>query len=282
MIRPALPALWLATVAVFALSACESQRPEDVTGNIIDDARIEHLLLTSGDPDEAVRYFENALAEDPGRADFRRGLAISLARARRYPEAARIYGDLIAAGQAEPGDRLEYAYISARLDRWADVETVVAALPTTLHSTRRYLVEAMAADHLRDWTAADAAYASAEKLATDPAGVLNNWGVSLMARGDPARAEKLFERALSFDSTLVNAKNNLAIARGLQGDFRLPPIPMTETEEAHILNNLGVIAMRNGQKATARSLFAAAVEAHPRYYAAAARRLESLGAGAGG
>src|SRR5699024_249410 len=126
------------------------------------------------------------------------------------------------------------------------------------------------------WNAADAAYASAETLAAAPAAVLNNWGVSLMARGELAGAEDKFEQALSLDPRLFRAKNNLAIARGLQGDFRLPPVPMTEVEEAYILNNLGVIALRKGRKDIARGLFAAAIEAHPRHYAAAARRLEAI------
>src|SRR5699024_6689569 len=141
---------------------------------------------------------------------------------------------------------------------------------------RRHLVEAMAADHAQDWAAADAAYARAETLATDPAGVLNNWGVSLMARGEPARAEEVFERALPFDSTLFNAKNNLAIVRGRQGLFRPPAIPMPGTDRAYTLSNLGMLALRQGRPDTARGLLPAAIDAHPRHYAAAASRLEAL------
>lgn len=266
----------LLAAVVAALSACESQNPEPLTGNIIDDARIENLLLTAGDPEEAVLYFEAALAQEPGRADFRRGLALSLARANRFPEAARVFEELIALGQAEPADRLEYAQVAARLEKWDDVRSVVTGLPSGLNTVRRYLVEAMLADHDQNWGAADAAYQRAETLATNPAGVLNNWGVSLMSRGDLDRAGLTFERALSFDSRLFNAKNNLAISRGLQGDFTLPPIPMTETEKAYILNNLGLIAMRRGENEIARGLFAAAIESHPQHYAAAASRLAAL------
>ncbi len=60
------------------------------------------------------------------------------------------------------------------------------------------------------------------------------------------------------------------------GDYQLPVVPMTETEKAYLLNNLGVIALRRGQREVARGLFAAAVETHPQYYAAAASRLASL------
>lgn len=261
------------------LGGCEggiADKESPLAGNIVDDAEIADLLLTTGDPEEAVRHFEAALAQAPERADFRRGLALSLARAKRYPEAARVFGELVARGEAQPADRLEYAMVSARLERWDDVRTIVLGLPPGMNTARRHLIDAMLADHEGNWAAADAAYAQAESLATNPAGVLNNWGVSQMSRGDYLAAADLFERALAFDSRLFSAKNNLAIARGLMGDYRLPAVPMTETERAYMLNNLGVIAERNGQLELARGLFAAAVEAHPQHYAAAASRLAEL------
>jgi Flp pilus assembly protein TadD len=138
------------------------------------------------------------------------------------------------------------------------------------------MAEGMLADHQRNWAAADAAYARAETLTTNPANVLNNWGVSLMSRGDFVSAASTFERALSFNARLFNAKNNLAIARGLQGNFQLPIVPMTETEKAVILNNLGLIAMRKNEKRIAKGLFAAAVDVHPQHYPEAADRLAAL------
>lgn len=280
MAQARLSAAWLTAGLLAALTGCESPNPEPLTGNIIDDANIEELLLTAGDPEESVAYFENALAQEPNRADFRRGLAVSLARAKRYPESARVFEEMMALGQAEPQDRLDYAEVAARLEKWDDVRAAVAVLPGGLDTVQRHLVEAMVADHDRNWQAADAAYSRAETLAVNPAGVLNNWGMSLMSRGDLARAEDTFERALSYDSRLFSPKNNLAIVRGMQGNYQLPAIPMTETEKAYILNNLGLIAARKGDNDLARGLFAAAVEAHPQHYAAAASRLAAMEAAA--
>ena len=71
MARTMTAAAWLLAGATIALSACEqAQQPpqaDALAGNIIDDARIENLLLTAGDPEDAVRYFEKALAEEPNR-----------------------------------------------------------------------------------------------------------------------------------------------------------------------------------------------------------------------
>ena len=262
-----------------SLTACDSgvtDYKDPLGKNVIDDANLTDLLLTAGSPNEAIEFFENALKEEPDRADYRRGLAVSLARAKRYPESARVYQELITLNQADPNDKLEYAVVSARLEKWDEVRSVLASLPEGLNTSRRHMVDAMLADHEENWEAADAAYGRAETLASNPASILNNWGVSKLSRGELKGAEQLFEKSLSYNSRLFNAKNNLAISRGLQGNFELPVVPMTETEKAIILNNLGVIALRQGNTKAARGLFVAAVETHPQHYEAAASRLAAL------
>jgi Flp pilus assembly protein TadD len=270
---------WLAImVTALSLAACESvsDKPDPLAASIIDEANLSELMLTASDPASAVDYFEQSLAREPDRADFRRGLAISFARAKRYNEAARVFQELITLNQDQPADRLEYAFIAVKLDRWEDVKTLAQSFPDGLQTTRRYLIDAMVADQDNDWAAADAAYARAEKLSSRPAEVLNNWGVSQMARGDLSAAAATFTRAVSFDSRLFNAKNNLVIARGLQRDYRLPLVPLSDEERAILLNNLGIIAMRQGDERIARGLFEAAVDAHPQYYAGAADKLAVL------
>jgi Flp pilus assembly protein TadD len=253
-----------------------SEHQDPLASSVIDEANLNDLMLTAGSPETAIDYFEQSLAREPDRADFRRGLAISLTRAQKYNEAARVYQELITLNQAEPIDRLEYAYVAIHLDRWDDVNTLAASFPDSLQTPRRYLIDAMVADQRSDWATADADYARAEKLSARPAQVLNNWGVSQMSRGDLAAATKTFERAVSYDSTLFSAKNNLAIVRGLQGEFTLPLVPLTDEEKAILMNNLGIIAMRKGEERVAKGLFAAAVQAHPRHYDAAADRLAAL------
>jgi Flp pilus assembly protein TadD len=250
---------WLAImVTAMGLSACESvgDKEDPLAGSIIDEANLNELMLTASDPSSAVEYFEQSLAREPDRADFRRGLAISFARDKRYNEAARVYQELITLGQDQPTDRIDYAFVTIRLDRWDDARTLSQSFPDGLQTPRRYLIDAMVADQDNDWPAADAAYARAEKLSTRPAAILNNWGVSQMSRGDLTGATATFKRAVSFDSRLFGAKNNLAIVRGLQGEFSLPLVPLTDEERAILLNNLGIIAMRKGDEQVARGLFA--------------------------
>lgn len=264
--------------AALTLAGCESvsQRPDPLAASVIDETNLNDLMLQAGDPEDAVEYFEQALANEPDRTDFRRGLALSLTRAKRYNEAARVFQELITLGQDEPADRLEYAFVAVRLDRWDDAATLVSTFPESMDFPRRYVMDAMVADHRSDWDKADESYAKAEKLSSRPAKVLNNWGVSQMARGDLQAAQRTFERAVSYDSKLFNAKNNLAIVRGLQGEYTLPLVPLNDQEKAMLLNNLGIIAMRQGDERMAKGLFAAAVDLHPQHYAGAADRLAAL------
>lgn len=274
-IRAALLATGLLALAAGCTPSI-ADKEDPIPASIVAAAELEDLLLAAGDPEESIVYFQQALEAEPDNVGFRRGLAISMTRAKRYPEAARVYQEMIALNQAQPQDRLEYAFVQARLDKWDDVRAVLAQLPAGLNTARRHLGEAILADHEQNWPAADAAYARAETLATNPALILNNWGVSQMSRGDLPQAIRTFEKALTFNSRLFGAKNNLAIARGLQGNYQLPVVPMTETEKAVILNNLGLIALRQGEERIARGLFAAAVDAHPQHYGAAADRLAAL------
>ena len=253
-----------------------SDKPDPFAEDIIKEANLSDLLLTAGNPDDAVLYFERAVQRDPEDAEARRGLAKAYVKAKRYPEAARVYEELIALNQAEPEDRLEYAFVAVRLEQWDQAQSAAAGLPDGMNTPRRHLLDALLADHRQDWAAADAAYQRAESLSPNPADILNNWGVSQMSRGDLEAADATFRRAISFDSRMFKAKNNLAISRGLRGNYQMPVMPLTDVERAQILNNLGLIALRRDEKRIARGLFADAVATHPQHYQAAADRLAAL------
>ena len=146
----------LAVLLGIALTACESvsQKKDPIPSSVIDAADLNDLLLAAGDPEESVAYFQKSLAAEPNRADFRRGLAISYSRAKRYPEAARVYQEMTALGQDEPTDRIEYAFVVARLERWDDVRSILSTLPSGTETSRRYLAVAMLADHDQSWALA--------------------------------------------------------------------------------------------------------------------------------
>tara|TARA_R110000751_G_scaffold178022_1_gene284295 strand:+ start:677 stop:1546 length:870 start_codon:yes stop_codon:yes gene_type:complete len=286
-VRPILRRLALATLLLGAplLAGCTGDLPRtDVDGdaerrdnrNPLDEASINEIMLTVAGADEAVAYFRDALTSDPDSPSLRRGLARSLAKAGRYAEARTVFRDLVETGQAAPRDHVEYALTLARLDLWDEAEIEAQKVPADYQSDRRTMLTALMADHRQDWAAADAAWERARALSPQPAAVLNNWGVSKMARGEFAEAERMFEQALIYDPSMFSAKNNLAIANGLQRRYRLPVTTLTDQEKAVLLHNLGVIALRQGDREMAESLLQQSLDTHPAFYEPAAEKLSAL------
>lgn len=247
----------------------------------LDSANLGDIMLSVAGADEAVAYFRDALAANPADANLRRGYARALSRNRQYAEARFVYRDLEERGQAEAADRVDYALVLARLALWDEAEGQLALLPPGADTARLALARALLADHRGDWAQADAAYARARDLAAQPSGALNNWGVSKLARRDFAGAERAFEDALTYDPGLFSAKNNLTIAYGLQRRYRLPLVSLTEEERAILLHNLGVIALRRGDREVGRDLLRQSLAAHPQFYAPAADKLAALDGPAG-
>ena len=265
-----------------ALSACnrgpsdaEVQRAiKDV--NVIDESNLSDIMLTVGDPNEAVSYFSRTLQQNPGRPDLQRGLAKSLMRAGKSEEATKVWVGLVNSGQGTNEDRVGYAEALIRSNKWSEAEAELMKVPPTHETYDRYRLEAMVADSKKQWKKADSFYEIASGLTTKPAGVLNNWGYSKLNRGEYAGAEKLFVEALKNDATMFTAKNNLVLARGAQRKYDLPVVEMTQAERAELLYTLGLAAVKHGDVAVGRNLLEEAVETHPQHFEAAARSLEAL------
>lgn len=75
---------------------------------------------------------------------------------------------------------------------------------------------------------------------------------------------------------MFTAKNNLVLARGAQGNYALPVVPMNQIERAQLLHTLGLAAVKRGDTALGAGLFREAIEAHPRHFEEASRSLAAL------
>lgn len=266
------------------LAACgEQKKDEDVERalkdiNVIDESNLSELMLTAGDPNEAVAFFQKTLADNPDRLDLKRGLAKSLIRANRPTEAVAAWKVAVASGGAAE-DKVGYADALIRTNNWKEAEATLNTIPPTHETYERYRLEAMVADSKKDWKKADSFYEIASGLTSKPAGVLNNWGYSKLTRQDFAGAERLFIDALTYDPTMFTAKNNLVLARGAQGKYDLPVVQMTQKERAELLYSMGLTAVKQGDVNVGRQLIQEAVETHPQHFEAAARSLAALEAG---
>lgn len=280
MRHPILMSLLLA--GVLALSACNRSGDEEVERalqdiNVIDESGLSDVMLTVGDPAEAVAYFRRSVANDPGRIDLMRGLATSLIRAQRATEAVGAWRAVVAHPEATDADRVELADALIRTNAWADAQAVLFAIPPTHETFKRYRLEAMVADANEEWDKADSFYETAVGLTTTPAGVLNNWGFSKLTRGDYEGAERLFTDALRYEPGLFTAKNNLVMARGAQRNYDLPVIAMTQIERAELLYTLALTAIKQNDLTIGQGLLREAVDTHPQHFEEAARALRALG-----
>ena len=257
------------------LSDAEVERAlKDV--NVIDETNMNDVMLTVADPEEAVTYFQKTVAQNPDRIDLRRGLAISLVRAQKPRMAAQAWGEVLAMPGANNDDRVEYADALIRSNQWSEAETELDKIPPTHETFKRYRLEAMVADSKKDWKKADSFYEIAAGLTTKPSGTLNNWGYSHLTRGNYAEAERLFAEALTYDSSLFTAKNNLVLARAAQRKYDMPVVPMTQIERAELIYTAALSAIKQGDVLTGKSLLQDAIDTHPQHFDAAVRSLEAL------
>lgn len=272
----------LGMIGAMLLSACNTaNNPAQVqralqSVNMVDDSNIADVMLTVGKPDEAVAYFQQAVAANPTSLDAQRGLGKSLMRAGRAADAAQVWAGIIAQPMAGNEDRVNYAEALIRGNDWPRATSVLAQIPPTYETFDRYRLEAMVADSRKDWKKADSFYEIASGMTAQPASVLNNWGFSKLTRGDGAGAEGLFMRAISYDDTLFTAKNNLVLARAAQRKYDLPVINLTQIERAELYYTAGLAAVKQGDGRVGRQLLQSAVDTHPQYFEAAQRSLDAL------
>jgi Tfp pilus assembly protein PilF len=247
--------------------------------NVIDESNLNDIMLTVGDPDEAVAYFTKTVGQNPERVDLKRGLAKSLLRAQRPAEAAQVLEAILATPEATSDDRVALADAQIRANEWEKAEATLNTIPPTHETFERYRLEAMVADFRKNWKKADSFYEIAVGLTTKPAGVYNNWGFSKLSRGAYPEAEKLFLDALTYEPGLFTAKNNLILARGAQRKYDLPVIQMSQTERAQLLHTLALTAIKRGDVTVGKGLLQEAIDTHPQYFEAAQRALDALDAG---
>ncbi len=266
-----------------ALSACNKNSDADVQRavkavNVIDESNLNDIMLTVGDPNEAVAYFQKSSTENPDRIDLKRGLAKSLIRAQRPTEAIGVLDQITMSPEGTNEDRVELADALIRANEWDRAKAELNKVPPTHETFLRYRLEAMVADSTKDWKKADSFYETAAGLTTKPAGVLNNWGFSKLSRNDFVGAEKLFVEAITYDPNLFTTKNNLVLARGAQRKYELPVIKMTQQERAQLLHTLALTAIKQGDVNVGKGLLQQAIDTSPQHFEAATSALAALDA----
>lgn len=279
MRHPVLVALCLGGMA---LTACQRNSDAEVkraidSVNAVDEANLNEIMMTVGDPNEAVTYFKGVVAKSPDNLDAKRMLAKSLNRANQATEAVTVWTEVTNSPDATNADRVELAGTYIRINDFDKAAATLNQVPPTYETYERYRYEAIVADSQKQWKKADSFYEIAAGLTTQPAGIYNNWGFSKLTRQDYGGAERLFLESLTYDPNLFTAKNNLILARGAQGKYDMPVIQMTQTENSQLLYTLALTAIKRGDVNVGKQLLQQAIDTNPQYFEAAERSLAALG-----
>lgn len=231
--------------------------------------------LQAGRLEQARIMLNAALAEGAKGEEVDRVSADLAFQSGDFTGALKRYEALAALHANEPLN-FERAGISAlkvgelgRADRALQVATAVPGATWKAWNARGVL-----ADFRRDWSAADAAYERAAKLAPDRAELFNNHGWSLMLRGQWADALPLIERAASLDPKSTRVADNLELARAAVAEDLPKRRPgESDADWAARLNDAGVIAASGGDRQRAIAAFAQAIEASSQWFEKAANNL---------
>ena len=125
-------------------------------------------------------------------------------------------------------------------------------------------------------TLAETAYSNAERAGARVAAVHNDLGMWHLSRERPEAAIDSFETALKLDGTLELARGNLRLAHAMNRDYASALAGASGPELPEILNNVGYMAIVNGDLDTAERLLTQAVESSPYYNAPAVANLALL------
>ena len=234
--------------------------------------------LAVGRTEQARTMIAKAVAEGASGEPVDRLLADLAYRTSDWPRAAAAYRLLLLRNPNDVG-LAEKGGIAALRTR--EVEQAIALLDRAGRlkgaTWRAWNARGVAADIQGDWTSADQAYAKALELAADEPLILNNLGWSRLLRGDWAGAIEPLEQAAQRLPKNARIAANLDLARSAISEG-LPERRAGESgaDWAARLNDAGVAAARQGDKARAVAAFAQAVEASERWFVRAANNLEAV------
>lgn len=159
-------------------------------------------------------------------------------------------------------------------------EAAIAALreAVTLDPSlwRAHNAMGVAHDRISEWGEAEQAYQTARELRPDSASVANNSGMSLMLQQRVDEAIPHFERALRREPDFDAARANLRVAYAMRGQYIEALAGVSPNHLAAALNNVGYIAMVQGDFEAAEAYLSRAMAASPAFNRVAAQNLEDV------
>ena len=234
--------------------------------------------MQAGNTDLALYMYVKAVELDPMDAESMYRIGVLHDRRGNSTLAARAYARAVEANpeHARALQGLGLAYLETRDLEYAEslLQRAVAIDPGLwrAHSTLGVI-----ADMRADYSIAGAHYAQALALQPQNATVLNNQGYSAYLAGRLDEAEAAFLDALAVDAQNTQARHNLGLVYARQRKYGFAMNVLREVMAPHVAaNDIGYIAMLDGDYDAAELLFAEALRLSPRHYEMAAKNAEEL------
>ncbi len=235
--------------------------------------------LDQGAYGAAIPAFQMAISKKPSDESLRFGLAEAY-RYAGYSERAEVqYAKLLESVQYRNNALTGIGHIQlSNYDTDGAFEMFSVAVIENEAAWKAWLGLAQLRDLAQDWQGADEAYKDALAHSNDRATVLNNHGVSMLARGDAKTALVYFEMAAAIDPRSSRVQTNIDLAKSSLGDDADGSSykHLDGKTRARKLNNQGYAAMMRGDSSEAEAYFQEAIDVHPSFYAVAHKNLQTL------
>lgn len=279
----------LAGSGLLALAACESmptaEAPQPAAAVVDRSPRVASEIargrqaLSAGDLSTAQSAFTAALRGSPNDPEPAIGLAETYLALGDLQTAGRLF-DLVAGTEAGAGDArlLQGRGLVALQQGQTDEAIGLLQQSVERDPTQWRAWAALGRAYGRQGNARQArtAFGRAEEAAPSPAVVINDLGMLHLEENEPAAALEAFQRALVIDPGNATASANARIARAMLGDYDAAVSGARPDELPDVLNNVGYVAIVNGDFDVADRLLRRAIELSPVYHEAASANLGLL------
>jgi Tfp pilus assembly protein PilF len=233
--------------------------------------------MLAGDPRSAAFLYEEAMAlEDSAFVWLRIGRAYE-----QLGEDAKAQAAYAEVTHREPDNAIAYQQVALMYLDKRMLEPATANFKRALDHDRSLWRSwnglAVAADLSAAYDEARDHYNRALDLRPEVPMLWNNYGYSRYLAGDYHSAEQAFREAIQWDDRYQPAWINLSLLHARRGGYAEAVRTLSRFQPAAVAHNdVGYIALLNGDRSAARLLLQRAIDLSPSYYEAANRNLERL------
>lgn len=282
LLRPLI--LWsgIAVVSACATTNETSGLTDTMSNGVEVDARKmidnAYTLIDEQRYDQAQDGFARILKILPANEDAQAGLAYAARRSGKLAEALKQYEQLGRNPSHRTKALVGRGISLVQLQRWTEAEGVLlSALEHDATSWGAWNALGQVRDHQNRWSDAEIAYFNAISLRPLAPSLYNNLGVSYLCQLRFDEAIEQFNRSLKLNGGARTVAANRVIALAMKGDYVMAVESIPVSDRPYGLNNIGYVALLNGDKTQARAFLERAGEANPRFHQKAAENLERLG-----